>query len=94
LCTLVGIARRASVAHAHVEIAGGVERDLAAVVIGKRLVDVQQDLLARRVRSVGGNALEARHDGVALLVRVVDEETAVALVVGIEREAEEAAFAA
>src|SRR5262249_54387254 len=96
LAALERVAAAAAVAGAGVEIAIGSEGELTAVVVAVVLmIDRQQHLLARRVGEVEVRAhLVARDRDVAVRSRVVDEEPAVRLVVGMEREAQEPALAA
>jgi hypothetical protein len=56
LAVAVGIAAGSAVAHAHVKRAVRTKGDHAAVVVGKGLVDREDDLLGRRVgRGIGGS---------------------------------------
>ena len=83
------IAARPSVAQPDVQVAVRAEGQRAAVVVRKRLADLQNDQLAARVRLIGvpDADREARYDGAAWARRaVVDEEVAVARVQRIERQ--------
>ena len=92
-----GVVGRTAVAERDVEVAVGAEGDRAAVVVAVGIGRPDPDpLLARRVgppRIVAGD-LEPRDDraaaGRAFMRRVVDEELAVAPVVGMEGQAEQA----
>ena len=90
------IAAAAAVAERRVEVAVGTEFDPAALVVGQavRLVDPQQQRLARRIGvvRVGGRNLIAADLGVVARIGDVDVEVAVAGVVRIEREADQAAL--
>jgi hypothetical protein len=98
LPVLLRVAAAAAVARGDVEEAVRPERDLAAVVVGERLVVGEEDLLRGGVGDIrvgrhpvaGDHRLELAADGAG----VVDEEFAVAGVVGMEGEPEEAALAA
>jgi hypothetical protein len=105
LSVVVGVASAAAVAHRRVEEAVGAEGELPAVVVPElRVRDDDQDPLRRRVGFVGvGAHREARDHDVAVVARrrrgvrdgsVEDEEEAVGLVLGVEREAQQAALAA
>jgi hypothetical protein len=96
------VVSRAAVAEADVEIAVGAEGEMAAVVIGERLLDVGTAVrpheIAARLRrgrvTVVGAAFEARHHGVPVAVGEVDEHAA-----GVDRtrregEAQQPALAA
>ena len=65
------------------------ERDVAAVVVGVRLVDLEPRLHRRAV-----TASELDHAGVAVVVRVVHEEAPVGGEAGMEREAQQALLVA
>ncbi len=90
LRAVLGIAARASVAHADVELAVGAERELAAVVVRVRLVDPEElaDLLRR-----GRPSAVLDHARVAVRVRVVDVEQPVGCVVRVEGDRQQALLA-
>ena len=95
LAVAVRVVLAAAVAHADEHGAVGGEGEQAAVVVREGLVDREQDVLAVGVGDVGiGADRVARDDRVAGVVRVVHEEAAVVLVVGMERDAEQSALAA
>ena len=96
LCASLRVAGAAAVAHAHVEPSVRPELQLAAVVIGVRLVDSQDDPGARgdgRVR-VGRRRPIAHHARVAGGVRVVHVEPPVRRVARVERHREQPLLAA
>jgi hypothetical protein len=82
----------AAVAKADPKVAVGSEDEVTAVVVGRRLGDLQEHQLGRLESIVGvrGVALEARDHGVAVGVGVVDVKVTVVLVVGMEGQTEEA----
>ena len=89
------IAPGPAVAEGDVEHPVPAKGDRAAVMVRKRLLDLEEDPLAPRVDDVAVERhRERRHDGVPVEVGVVDEDAAVGRVVRVERQAQEAALAA
>src|SRR5690606_2781377 len=88
----IGIAATAAIADADVEITVGAEIQPAAVVVGTRLLDGQDQRRAVRIGNVGivlGNPVSA-YLGVALGICQVDVEQAIVGVVRIEGQSQQA----
>ena len=85
------VARRAAVSQPHVKVAVGPESERTAVMIRIWLVHLQKALFAVRARPVGVAILDPvpGDDGIAALVRVVDEELAVLCIAGVKGEAQQ-----
>src|SRR5262245_24133639 len=75
------ISARAAVTHTDVEITAGAETDLAAVVIGERLLDLEQNGFALRIGDVAARLIHG-NNRVTAQVRVVDVEALHGSVVG------------
>ena len=90
------IAAAAAVADADVEVAVGAEGEWPPLWLAKGCVIVQQDASRWSASATSGSALTlvAGDHRVAARFGVVDEEAAVARVVGMEGDAEQAALAA
>src|SRR5581483_12404352 len=86
--TVLRVAARAAVAHAHVEPAVGAEGDHAAVVVRVRLAHAQEHARARADAAPSVRA-EGDDERVAVRAGVVDVETAIARVAGVEGEPEQ-----
>ena len=86
LAVSLRIAAGSAIAETDVHVSVGPEREHAAVVVVKRLVNVQQHALCGWIdRPVGGPGELGDH-AVALKVGVVDEEATVRRKVGVEGE--------
>ena len=97
LGAVLGVTARAAVAHADVEVAVvGAEGELAAVVVGVRLGDHQQDLLAGRIGDVGvGRDRDPRdHRGAVAGAGVVDIKVLLRGIAGRKGDAQQALLAA
>src|SRR5256885_9399904 len=75
------------------------EREAAAVVIGKRLIDGEKNVLSGWVGKIGigGRRSEFGNDGLQLgcvVPRIVHKKTPVIFVIGMKRETKEAGFTA
>ncbi len=95
LSVVEAVIGRSSVAQRHVEVAVRPERQHAAVVVARRLRDVQQLGDGLRRRGVAPARSVVLHDaGVAGAVRVVHEQPAVLCEVGVEGDSEQPLFEA
>ncbi len=95
LAVTVGITRTTAVAEGDVQVAIGAERQHPAVVVLRRILLREHDLLGGDVAlaTVSGGGV-ARDGVVALLVRVIHVEVAVLSKARVEREAEQSLLAA
>ncbi len=91
----VRVSGRAAVAHTDVQVPIGTEGQVPPIVVGVRLLDVQQIVLARWIGLVSaGVDVEAGHKSVASCPGVIDIEIAGLSEVGVECQAEQAPFEA
>ncbi len=90
LAVPLGVAAGTTISQPNVQVSIGAEGQHAAVVVGERLRDAQDQLLAAAISHVRiGRDREAGHPSVAALVGVVDDEDAVLGVLRVECEPEE-----
>lgn len=91
LAVAIGIEPTTAVAESDVEVAVGAEHDSTTVVVGVRLVDLENDVFGSEVGCVwiGGDGKPTYDRSARFCCGVVNVEVAVFRVIGVEGQAEE-----